>query len=99
MIASRPRCRSVIKPGRALRKNGFVTGGRWGADTEHGRIASGAVIRHLLHARRLCQLLGGDASERAENLFSLFDGKGHPKPPGFRAMAYLRTARGGTTAD
>ena len=45
--------------------------------------------------RRLRQLLGDDAGQRAENLFSLLDGKGHPQPLRNRLTVYLAAARGG----
>jgi hypothetical protein len=43
-------------------------------------------------------MLGDDAGQRAENLLSLLDGKGHPQPLRIRLTIYLAAARGGTTA-
>ena len=52
-------------------------------------------MRHLLHVRRLRQLLGGNTGQRAENLFSLLDGKSHPYPPRIQLPNYFAAARGG----
>ena len=61
-------------------------------------MVSRAIMRRPLYVWRLRQLLGGDAGQSAENLFSLLDGKGHPYPPRIQLPAYLAAARGWTTA-
>ncbi len=97
MIASKPRCQSVIKPGRARRTNGIaldIAAGR-GVIAGNGRAVSRALIRHLIYVRRLRQLLSDDAGQRAENLLLLLDGKGHPQPLRKRLTSYLPAARGG----
>ena len=87
----------MIKPGRARRTVGFAVGMATGCGVAagSGRKFSRALMRHLLHVRRLRQLLRDDTGQRAENSLLLLDGKGHPQPLWNRMTIYLPAARGG----
>jgi hypothetical protein len=61
-------------------------------------MVSRALMRHLLAAWRLRQLLGDDTGQCAENSFSKLDGEGHPDLLRIGMIVYLPAARGGTMA-